>query len=211
MFGQTTQLYTTTFLVTISWQPRFVAAAAAPLATARATVIPSTLRVAASAAADRHAAAVGVATSVPRRLAYGRRDCRAAAIACSSPSRAATPAFAAAARPRPVASPSRLCARRLGAAVTIDRASAATTSGRLKEDGGGERMGGDGIGRGSSMEFLCKYTKKIKGQWVFEVQWSCGAAKIQFHPYSTNLWSSFANSASKNKEFVLFGTAHSSW
>ncbi len=63
------------------------------------------------------------------------------------------------------------------------------------------------VGRGSSVAFLCKYTKKLKGSGSFGVEWSCGAAKTQLHPRSTNLWSSSANSAPKNGESVPFGTA----
>lgn len=114
---------------------------------------------------------VDVATSsCRRRLAYepGRSlstpppSPAALAIACRPPPRS-RPAATTAARRRPPSLPTAADATR-PPPVTIDTdAGAATTSGRLKEDGGGERMGGDGIGRGSSMEFLCKYTKKIKG------------------------------------------------
>jgi hypothetical protein len=57
------------------------------------------------------------------------------------------------------------------------------------------------------MAFWCKYSKIIKGSGSFEVEWSCGAAKTQLHPRSTNLWSSSANSAPKNRESIPFGTA----
>ncbi len=68
------------------------------------------------------------------------------------------------------------------------------------EDGRGERGWEEEEFRGSSMAFLCKYIKILKGSGSFRVEWSCGAAKTQFHPCSTILWSSSANSVPKKED-----------